>query len=304
MPDPSPHLTRRDFLRLVGLGALATALSPWVGGWYAARIESQWVQVSTHRVALPNLHPDLVGARIVHLTDLHADGAFATAERLAWWVRLTLGLRPDLVVLTGDFITHSVRWARDLQEGLRGLTAPLGVFAVLGNHDYWVSSYAVMQALRAHGVQVLRNAVATVQRGAARLHLAGLDDVMENRHDLRRVLDALPADAPALLLTHEPDIADQAAATGRFAWQLSGHSHGGQVCLPGVGPLVLPPHGRRYPRGWYRVRDMLVYTNRGLGMIIPRLRFGCPPEIAVFVLARSPDHRAHRLASPALEAWP
>jgi len=287
------RLTRRDFLRLLGLGAASLALTSWLGGRYATRVEPQWVQVNTHRVALPGLHPDLVGLRIAHLSDLHADGVFATAKRLAWWTRLTLTLRPDLVVITGDFITHQARWAADLRVGLQGLQARLGVFAVLGNHDYWVSAQAVMQALKALDIRVLRNAVTTVQHRAGRLHLAGLDDVMEGRHDLPRVLAALPSQGPALLLAHEPDIADQVAATGRFAWQLSGHSHGGQVCLPGVGPPVLPPYGQRYPRGWYRVRDLLLYTNRGLGMVTPRLRFGCPPEIAVFVLDRSADSRAH-----------
>ncbi len=294
------RLSRRDALRLLGLGALALALPGRVGWWYLTRGAPQWLRIPTYRVALPGLHPHLRGLRVVQLSDLHADGVFGTAQRLAWWNRTARSLRPDLIVLTGDFITHHPRWAADLRAGLQGLQAPLGVFAVLGNHDYWVSAPAVMDALASQGIRVLRNQVVLVRRGAGALALAGLDDVMENHHDLARVVAALPPQGPALLLAHEPDIADQVAATGRFAWQLSGHSHGGQVCLPGIGPIVLPPYGQRYPRGWYRVGPMLLYTNRGLGMVPPRVRFGCPPEMAVFVLEPAPDDRARVRLAPAL----
>jgi hypothetical protein len=116
------------------------------------------------------------------------------------------------------------------------------------------------------------------------LHLAGVDDVWESQDRLDLVLEALPDAGAAILLAHEPDFADVSAAAGRFDLQLSGHSHGGQVIFPLRGPLVLPRYARKYPIGLYQVGGMLQYTNRGLGMIPPRVRFNCRPEVTVFTL--------------------
>jgi predicted MPP superfamily phosphohydrolase len=129
----------------------------------------------------------------------------------------------------------------------------------------------------------LRNAVKTLRRGDAMLHLCGVDSVLEGVDRLDRVLEALPEGGAAVLLAHEPDFADTSAGTNRFDLQLSGHSHGGQVSLPLLRSAVLPRLSHRYPRGLYRVGGMFLYTNRGLGTH-PRFRFGCRPEITVFTL--------------------
>ncbi|HJR80438.1 MAG TPA: hypothetical protein VJ821_10225, partial [Anaerolineales bacterium] len=115
----------------------------------------------------------------------------------------------------------------------------------------------------------------TLTRGAASLHICGVDDVYERKDDLNAVLTNLPREGCAILLAHEPDFADTSAATGRFDLQISGHSHGGQVVMPLIGPIVLPRQGRKYPIGMYRVGNMIQYTNRGLGMIFPYVRFMC-----------------------------
>ena len=127
----------------------------------------------------------------------------------------------------------------------------------------------------------------TLERGGALLHVAGLDDVWEDKHRLDRVLDILPGEGGSILLAHEPDIADEVAATGRFDLQISGHSHGGQVVIPLVGPPRLPPYGQKYPLGHYRIgpEGMHLYTTRGIGMIRPYVRFNCRPEITVYTLA-------------------
>ena len=132
-------------------------------------------------------------------------------------------------------------------------------------------------------VQELPNEVLTLQRGAANLHVAGVDDIMVGADNLDQVLQSLPADGPAILLAHEPDFADKSAASGRFGLQLSGHSHGGQILLPQLGP-IRGQMFRKYPLGRYQVGDMVQYTNPGIGTHVLRLRINVPPEITVITL--------------------
>lgn len=130
----------------------------------------------------------------------------------------------------------------------------------------------------------LRNTSHVIRRGAGTLHLAGVDDYWIGQADLAATVASLPADACAILLAHEPDFADLSGATGRFALQLSGHSHGGQISLPLLGAPILPPYWRKYPRGRYQVGEMIQYTNRGLGMAQPYGRLNCRPEITLITL--------------------
>jgi predicted MPP superfamily phosphohydrolase len=116
------------------------------------------------------------------------------------------------------------------------------------------------------------------------LHIAGVDDVLENLADLKGVLRQLPEEGEAILLAHEPDFADISARSGRFSLQISGHTHGGQVVLPFIGPPILPPRGRKYPSGRYQINGMVQYTNRGVGTTTIEIRWNCPPEITVFNL--------------------
>lgn len=142
----------------------------------------------------------------------------------------------------------------------------------------------VTQSVERAGVTVLHNRNIALRRGGQTLYLAGVDDVLESRHDLSAALRAIPTSAPTILLAHEPDYADIAARDPRILLQLSGHSHGGQVCLPGYGGLVFPLWGRKYTRGLYAVNQMTLYTNRGLGMVSLPLRFACRPEITLLTL--------------------
>jgi predicted MPP superfamily phosphohydrolase len=157
-------------------------------------------------------------------------------------------------------------------------------FAVLGNHDYWVDAEVVRKMLVSSGVTDLTNTIFTLTRGKENVHLCGVDDVWEGEVRLEDVVAQLKDDSAAILMAHEPDYADVSAATGKFDLQISGHTHGGQVAIPLLGPPILPYLGQKYHTGLYRVGNMFQYTNRGVGMARLPLRFNCRPEITIFVL--------------------
>jgi uncharacterized protein len=168
-----------------------------------------------------------------------------------------------------------------LRDHLRGIHAPYGVFAILGNHDYWTDVGLIERILREYGIDLLRNERRWFEIGDATLCLVGVDCVWENLHDLERALGDLPANATTIVLAHEPDIADEVAVSGAVL-QLSGHTHAGHFTLPWLGPAFLPRHGFRYYRGLQQIGNMWLYVSRGLGGY--PLRLGCPPEVTEFTL--------------------
>jgi uncharacterized protein len=268
--------------------AAATAL---LGGlFYAREVETRRVEVRPVTVTLPRLAPEFDGYRLVQFGDLHLDD-WSKPERLHRIVDKVNEQRPDLVAITGDFASYSAKELDEerLIEGLRALRARDGAVAILGNHDYLTDVKLVRRCIREGRVTELINGVRTLRRGEAALHIAGIDDVMEGKSRLDLVLGQLPEDGAAILLAHEPDFADVSSATGRFDLQLSGHSHGGQVAVPFLRRLILPPFSQRYTSGLYDVRGMIQYTSRGIGFVHARLRFMCRPEITVFTL-RAPNH--------------
>jgi predicted MPP superfamily phosphohydrolase len=183
--------------------------------------------------------------------------------------------------------------AAELADALRPLVSQVQSIAVLGNHDYRMGAPVIREMLAELGIQELDNDVLTLQRGGDVFHFAGVDDPWNGYPRLRRVTSLLPENGAAVLLAHEPDYADISAAVGRFDLQISGHSHGGQVVPPGLGPLVLPYMGRKYPAGLYQVGKMLQYTNRGLGMTAPYLRLNCRPEITLFTFKTGEIAQSH-----------
>jgi uncharacterized protein len=275
--------------RRIGLLAAIGAAS-LSGLLYARRVEPERVVVERVSLTLPHVAPAFDGYRILQVSDVHLDG-WMTPERLSGIVELANEHWPDLTVVTGDFVTRSsfystAHLAPLLVGPLAELRAPDGVLAVLGNHDHRAGAKAVRRALRAAGIVELDNRTRTLRRGdGGVLHIAGVDSSYTGQDRLDIVLEGLPDEGCALLLAHEPDFADKSAAAGRFDLQLSGHSHGGQVRLPLLGPLVLPKLGRRYPAGLYEVGGMRLYTNRGVGVTLSRLRANCPPEITVLTLS-------------------
>ncbi len=274
-------MTSKRLFRRGGVWATTLALA---GFAYATLVEPDWIDVTRLSLRLPRLAPAFCGYRIVQLSDIHM-GDWMNAERLSTVVRLANAQSPDLVAITGDFVTRRAEsHMRDLLSGLCRLEARDGVVAVLGNHDHWSGAQSVRDELAASGVCELANKVVICHRAGAQLSIAGVDDITVGRDRLDLVLARLPADGAAILLAHEPDFADDSAATGRFGLQLSGHTHGGQIVAPFLGPLLLPSFGRKYPSGRYQVGDMVQYTNRGVGMVSPFVRLNCRPEITVFEL--------------------
>ena len=279
----------RGIYRRILLGAALGVLL--LGGLvYVRKVEPEDVEVVPVSLILPRLDAVFGGYRIAQISDIHADG-WMTPGRVLSLVNLVNAEAPDLVAITGDFATYSrfrslIRHASTLVAPLRRLQATDGVVAVLGNHDHKTDARIVRRVLAASGVVELRNAVLTLRRGGESLYLCGVDDLKEGTPRLDRALEGLSEEGAAVLLAHEPDFADESAATGRFDLQLSGHSHGGQVGVPLLRYPFLPKLSRKYPIGLYRVDDMFLYTNRGLGAH-PRFRFNCRPEITVFTL-RSP----------------
>ena len=235
-------------------------------------------------LSIPGLDDAFEGYRLVHISDIHL-GQWITAERLEGVVDLVNGQNPDLVAITGDFVSYAFdEFADDLARSLGRLHPRDGTVATLGNHDHRVGADNVRRFIRRGRVLELCNDVFTISRGDAMLHIAGLDDIIANEHHLNQVLSKLPASGPAILMVHEPDFADASARTGRFCLQLSGHSHGGQIVIPGLGTPIRSYLFRKYPLGRYQAGDMVQYTNRGLGTNLIWSRINCPPEITVFSL--------------------
>jgi len=278
-------ITRRTLLHAALRTAIAAPLAGVAGFAYVRAIEPGWVDTETRDLAQPGLDPAFDGYRLVQLSDIHMD-RWMTGTRFRGVVDTVNALAPDLIAITGDFVTNQplAPHLAALVPELRRLAARDGTVAVLGNHDHWTAPATVRRALRDADVIELSNTTRPVRRGDAVLHVAGVDDYWIGQADLAPLLDRLPTAAGAILLAHEPDFADLSAPTGRFALQISGHSHGGQISPPGLGPPLLPPFGRKYPRGQYQLGAMTQYTNRGLGMVEPYGRFGCRPEITAFTL--------------------
>jgi hypothetical protein len=234
------------------------------------------VHVSVPVTGLPS---SLHGLKIAQISDIHHSQAvpLSIVEQA---VAAVNGLQPDVVFLTGDVVTNDVSYAAAAARVLAALCAPLGVFAILGNHDHWTDPAEVTAQLRANGITVLVNEARQITEG---LWVAGMDDIWSGQPDLEGTMAAVPGDATTILLAHEPDFADQAQGRG-IALQLSGHSHGGQVRLPFTSRPVLPTLAWKYYSGLQCVGDMWVYTNGGLGTMLPPFIFTCRPEVALLRL--------------------
>jgi uncharacterized protein len=267
----------RFFRRVTQLFVLIAALSI-----YVCAIEPNWYDIHSVRLELPHLAPEFDGYRIVQVSDIHAD-RWMTQPRLARIVDRVNQQHPDLVALTGDFVTRSPEIFASTLSAFKALQPKDQTIAILGNHDVGNDPKPIQQALELSGVKVLVNQSITLQRQNSLLHIAGVGDVWFKLANLSPILTEIPSGETAILLAHEPDFADISAATGRFDLQLSGHSHGGQVHIPFIKRLV--PHlANKYPAGQYQVGSMIQYTNRGVGMAPLHLRFNCRPEITVFTL--------------------
>ena len=278
---------KRFWQRLVSVVLMVVAIAIAVIS-YSFHIEPNWIEVVELEETLPRLAPELDGFKVALISDLHV-GRLMGRDHLLKIVEQVNQQNPDLVAITGDFVTHHPdRYAEILIDGLQGLSSQHPTVGVLGNHDYWSDPVEVRRILAAGNVFELNNSVYAAKQGNGALMVAGVDDVWSGKPDLEAVLQQLPTEGAAILLVHEPDFADTSAPTGRFDLELSGHSHGGQIRFPFVGAPLLPPYGKRYPTGRYQVGNMVQYTNRGVGMVQLGARLLCRPEITVLTLKAAP----------------
>lgn len=279
-------MSRRKWMKIGLLSALGITVAGAVGLGYVFDVESEMIEIVPLELTLPRLHGAFDGFRLVQISDIHM-GTGMTPHRLLHIVQMVNQQQPDVIAITGDFVTHgsASRHASGLVAALSQLRAKEKIVAVLGNHDHWTDAAAIRQIIRQSGLFDISNSVYSLRRGEGILHFAGVDDHWYGKDRLDEVLNKLLDDGAAILLAHEPDYADISAPTGRFDLQISGHTHGGQIILPFMNrPLVLPRHGHKYPLGRYQVGQMIQYTNRGVGTILPAVRFNCRPEITVFTL--------------------
>lgn len=291
LSPPRRSLSRRRFIQMGALGVLGLAV-------YSGEIERHWLDVTRRDAVIPGLPADFDGAKVAQLSDIHLD-EFTEPFFLQDAVRHINQLEPDLVFLTGDYITNqfgshkfAVGAAWQCANILQGLHCRR-IYAVLGNHDIQVDARAVSTALRDNGITLLRNSYIPLERGKSRIWLAGLDDPVagDPNPDL-----AIPTairninGEPIILLCHAPDFARPLSALSAgqaVSYMLSGHTHGGQVRVPLLGPVVLPVGGRLFPEGLYRLGRMQLYVNRGLGTVGVPFRFDCPPELTLHTLRRA-----------------
>jgi predicted MPP superfamily phosphohydrolase len=248
---------------------------------YAPRLERLNIAVPTRFAAWRPL-------RIGFITDTHI-GPVILATDIDRALSLLHPERPDLLLLGGDYICESPRFAPEAAAvlGQHAAAVPFGALAVLGNHDYSCDAPRLTSLLERRGIRVLRNESARVATGFGDLSIAGIDDAVLGAPDVPQAFASVPDDVPAVAIWHEPDWAAETARFGPLL-QLSGHSHGGQVRLPLLGNIAAPSGGRRFVAGLNDAAGMPVYTSRGLGVYRPPIRFRCPPEVTLITLQPPP----------------
>jgi predicted MPP superfamily phosphohydrolase len=271
-------MNRRTFLKGACFGGAAALLAS-----YPVLIERQLVQRNHYRLPVPHLPRSFNGFRVVHLTDLHL-GFLVSRAFIEKVIARANGLKPDVVVCTGDYV-HARNSTKEIDlvwPLLSKLEAPHGVCAVLGNHDHWADTARSLYWLERSG-QGVRHTCRPIYRGKDRILIGGAGDYWEDQLKIDRCFAASDEGDCRILLTHNPDSVDTVFDTP-VSLILSGHTHGGQVCLPFYGPPVLPVKNKRYSSGLIETEKGSMFISRGIGWAIYPVRFNCPPEIAVHEL--------------------
>jgi predicted MPP superfamily phosphohydrolase len=288
-------LSRRNFLRGSAVAAAGMAL-------YSSEIARHEISVETHTIPIRNLPGSFENFRIAQISDIHIY-EFTEPYFLSRVIEQVNDLKPDITLLTGDFITMSTLGRRYAYKAMyrcldlvRGIDSPR--FACMGNHDAMIGAPLLRPIFASYGTPLLMNAHLSLDRGGERIWLCGVGEYLTETPDLNRTIPARP-DGPVLLMGHCPDYADAVVAhpLGHLVdLMFSGHSHGGQVRFPLVGALHTPPGGHKYVEGLFRLGQMQLYVNRGIGTVGMPIRLNCPPEITLFTLRNAPSAA---VASPA-----
>jgi len=277
-------MTRRAFIAASVLSTASLAL-------YSNEIARHEIETTQRTFYIANLPPQFDGFRIVQISDIHLE-EFAEEYYLREVIRQVNALAADLLLVTGDFVSRgplsvgiSMDAAARCAALLSTLTCPAR-YGILGNHDVVVGSRLVRDHMENNGLPLLVNEYLRIERGGAHIFLGGVDDISEGHPNLALAVPERP-DAPVILMAHEPDYANNIVshARGRLVdLIISGHTHGGQVRIPGLRPLALPPLGRLFPEGHYFLGKTQLYVNRGIGTVGVPFRLNCPAEITVATL--------------------
>lgn len=239
------------------------------------------LSVERRTISLRRLPAELEGFRIVQLSDIH-HSPFTGTRQIERAIETANGLEPDIIALTGDYVSHERDYAAPCAEMLGRLRARHGVFAVLGNHDHWTDAALIADLFRAEGIRVLINEGLRFESNGASFWLAGVDDTMVGMEDLPLALAGSSESEMKLLLAHNPIILRRAARAG-VDLVLSGHTHGGQVTLRSEKSASGVPR-RRLLKGLGHSGATQIYVTRGLGTVVLPIRYGCPPEVSVLEL--------------------
>jgi predicted MPP superfamily phosphohydrolase len=255
---------------------------------WAFVVEPSRLVLRETQITLPSWPASFKGLRIAVISDLHAGSPFITLEKIHQIVETTNAARPDLILLPGDFVTQGVKGGNFIgpevfAPALKALRARFGVFATLGNHDWWYNGQRVKKSLENAGLTVLENDAAMIERDGAAIWVVGIGDKLEGNPDIASALAKVGAGAPVIALTHNPDIFPSIPA--RVALTIAGHTHGGQVALPIVGrPIVPSAFGERYAAGHIVEGSKHLFVTTGVGTSILPVRFRVPPEISLLTI--------------------
>jgi len=273
-------MTRRQFVKRAAVASVV------LGGVYPF-LEAKWCRLTRRTVAIPHLPAAFDGTTVAYLSDVH-HGPFVPRAYVRSVVAMTNSLNPDLILLGGDYCHHGTRFVAPVHEDLSLLRGRLGRFAVLGNHDNWDGLEASIAGLADAKIPLLRNSGAWVEKGGNRLRIAGVGDLWTDRVDVPGAIGAAATDRDAvILLSHNPDVAEH-TNDPRIGLILSGHTHGGQVVVPGYGaPIVPSAFGQKYLHGLVQAPHCQVYVSRGVGTVTPPVRLCCRPEVVWITLTRS-----------------
>jgi predicted MPP superfamily phosphohydrolase len=280
----SEGLTRREFMRLGALGLTSVA---FLG---AARPEDDDIyEIVEQTVKIKNLPQEFDGFSIGMVSDVHS-GKFMSKEDMADYVTAVNAMKTDTIMMPGDFVTSKIEEVYPFVETFALLKAPYGVYACLGNHDYYAGADTVSKEVVDCGISLLRDEAVTIKKGSAAITVAGVEDVgwnKEPRKNLERALKQRPNGSTAILLCHKPYYLDL-AAEHYIDLMLSGHTHGGQFVLSRIGGLVIAPATlfSKYVAGLYKKEGSQLYVTRGIGTIVVPFRFNCPPEITKIILRK------------------
>jgi predicted MPP superfamily phosphohydrolase len=245
--------------------------------------EANSIAVENIEIRLNRLARELDGFRIIHLSDIH-HSPLTNLEHIKNAVEIANGLKPDMFVLTGDYVSHEPEYIEPVAEVLGGLRSEFGTYSCLGNHDHWTDAELVTSSFRRAKIEVLINEGLRLKARGRSFWLCGVDDYMMGKTDVRAALRGSFPDETKLLLAHNPAVIWR-AAHAEIDLVLSGHTHGGQVKLREPRESILFPNRRRRMRsGLHRRKDTQIYITRGIGTVVLPVRYQCPPEISVLEL--------------------